>query len=502
MAPRVTIRSKLALGLFGIAIVLLVPLVLTLRSLERLHDTTTLLQKREFAASLLLNRMRSTTDELRRLDLAILFVHKTETRVAMDSQLTGLRAMADSLRHLGMERAADRIVAAVEHVASYVPDEYAAAAAGRAPVADSISSAHVLPGIAATERELTAAERELRDRSGRLVAAATGETSSARNAAAIGLAVAGTLALIIAIVLWRSISRPVSDLEHGMAAVAGGNFGYRLKIAPNRRDEFGRLAQSFQTMARQLAQLDRMKAEFVSIASHELKTPVNVILGYLQLIDEGMYGSISPKLREILRTIDAQTRSLARLVHQLLDMSRFEAGAGKLDLRAMKLGAFLSELDDTFRVLALQRGIDFRIERLGPLPDEVIWDPDRMSEVLGNLLSNAFKFTERGGTVELIAEASDSRVHLTVRDTGAGIPPQQLPLIFEKFYQADNQGAAAQEGTGLGLAIAKQIVSAHGGEITVESTLGVGTTFHLVLPVEAGTRARGRPIPPGVGVPA
>jgi two-component system, OmpR family, sensor histidine kinase BaeS len=307
--------------------------------------------------------------------------------------------------------------------------------------------------------------------------------------------------LLIAVLVWRSISRPVSDLESGMAAVASGNFGYRLSVSPARRDEFGKLAGSFRTMAEQLAQLDRLKAEFISIASHELKTPINVVLGYLQLIDEGSYGRISPRMREILRTVDAQTRSLSRLVHQLLDVSRFEAGGGKLDLRPTDLGRFLTDLEDTFRVLSMQRGIDFRLERSGPLPQEVVWDPDRMNEVLGNLLSNAFKFTDRGGTVELALEANGDVIQIMVRDTGAGIAPEQLPHIFKKFYQADNQEAAFAGGTGLGLAIAKQIVAAHGGRIQVESTVGLGTTFWLILPVRAGARITALPRPARVGEP-
>ncbi|HEU4640920.1 MAG TPA: HAMP domain-containing sensor histidine kinase [Gemmatimonadaceae bacterium] len=502
MITRVTIRSKLALGLFGIAIVLLVPLGLALQSLQRLHETTTALQRHEFAASLLLNKMRSSTDELRRLDLSILFVHNDEARAAVDSQVTALAIWSDSLRLLGMGDASTTIGAATRDLAGYVPQEFAAAIAGDTARADSISEHHYLSTITRTERALTMAEHDLRARTSERVIAANEEISAARSAAGIGLAVAATLALIIAVVLWRSISRPVRDLEQGMAAVADGNFGYRLRIAPQRRDEFGRLAQSFQSMAQQLAQLDRLKAEFISIASHELKTPINVILGYLQLIDEGVYGTISPKLRETLRTIDTQTRALSRLVHQLLDISRLEAGGGKLDLRATRLESFLTELEETFRVLSMQRDVSFRIERLGALPEEVVWDPDRMSEVLGNLLSNAFKFTERGGAVELLVESTDDHVHLAIRDTGAGIPPQQIARIFEKFYQADNQGSAAHGGTGLGLAIAKQIVVAHGGEIAVESTLGVGTTFHITLPARAGARVRGRPRTPSVGVPA
>jgi signal transduction histidine kinase len=271
-----------------------------------------------------------------------------------------------------------------------------------------------------------------------------------------------------------------------MAAVAGGNFGHRLSVAADRRDEFGRLSGSFRTMAAQLAQLDRLKAEFISVASHEIKTPLNVILGYLQLLEEGVYGPISSRQRDIIRTLDTQTRSLARLVHQLLDVSRFEAGGGKIFPRPVDLRRFLHDLEGTFRVLSMQRDIDFDVEYGDDLPGEVHWDADRMNEVLGNLLSNAFKFTERQGRITLRVESLDDEVQLSVTDTGAGIPPSQLPHIFEKFFQADNQGPASLGGTGLGLAIAKQIVVAHGGSIAADSTLAVGTTFTITLPVRAG----------------
>jgi signal transduction histidine kinase len=122
------------------------------------------------------------------------------------------------------------------------------------------------------------------------------------------------------------------------------------------------------------------------------------------------------------------------------------------------------------------------------VPDTVMWDYDRMNEVLGNLLSNAFKFTARGGRIELAIDAQGGRVLLEVKDTGAGISTEQLPRIFDKFFQGDNQSAASAKGSGLGLAIAKSIVEAHGGTIHCESTRGVGTTFSIDLPVRVQPR--------------
>ena len=189
-------------------------------------------------------------------------------------------------------------------------------------------------------------------------------------------------------------------------------------------------------------------------------------------------------------------QTLARLVRQLLDISRFEARGGKLDVRRVQLGPFLDDLERAFQVLALQRGIRFLVRRGDNLPGEVLWDADRMNEVLGNLLSNAFKFTQRGGEVELSIDSVDGTVTIDVRDSGAGIPPEQVPHIFEKFFQADNQRSASQKGSGLGLAIAKSIVEAHGGTIQCESNPGVGTTFSIVLPTRSTRRnSVPRPVP-------
>jgi signal transduction histidine kinase len=498
----VTIRTRLALGLFAIAVVLLLPLGLTLRSLDLVHDETMQLRDRDFAASLLLGRMRAATEDLRGAETSLLFVPAVSSRDAMSLQISRLSAMEDTLRSFQLREAADQIEAAINAVVRYAPVEYQSALAGNARAADTLSNRHVVPAINSVDRAIGAAQQSLRERTRERVQATAALTEEAQRVSAGALALAVGLALLIAFALWRSISRPVQDLAQGMAAVADGNFGHRLSVSPDRRDEFGRLSGSFRTMAAQLAQLDRLKAEFISVASHEIKTPLNVILGYLQLLEEGVYGPISGRQREIIKTLDTQTRSLARLVHQLLDVSRFEAGGGKIYPRPVDLRKFLHDLEGTFRVLSLQRGIHFEVQRSNDLPGEVHWDPDRMNEVLGNLLSNAFKFTEHGGRITLRAEADGHQVRLSVKDTGAGIPPSQLPHIFEKFFQADNQGPSSLGGTGLGLAIAKQIVVAHGGSIAADSTLAVGTAFTITLPARTGRPSAALPRELVVGEPA
>jgi signal transduction histidine kinase len=488
-----TLKSRLALGLLNIAVLLLIPLSIALTSLDRLHRTTQGLRSREFAASLLLGRLRGRMDDLR-ADEMIFGVTRSDTaRVQMQERLATLRATSDSLSGYFADTTTRRIREAVSQVERATALEIAAAVSAHPDRADTVSDLTLRPAIDYVQRSIVAAEQALSTRIAGRVDEATAATENAWQLAGTTLACAVVLATLIAAWLTSTVSRPIRDLETGMKKVANGEFGHQLTVAPNRRDEFGRLAASYQSMARQLAELDKLKAEFVSIASHELKTPLNVIIGYLQLLEEGLYGDVTPKQREVLETIEAQCEALTRLVKQLLDVSRFEAGGGKLEPRRVSLPLFLRELHSAFQVLALQRGISFVVSRGPGLPETVFWDEDRINEVLGNLLSNAFKFTDRGGRVELAVAVVPEGVRMEVRDSGAGIAPHQLPHVFEKFYQADNQSAASAKGTGLGLAIAKEIVEAHQGSIAVSSEVGVGTAFTITLPVEAPASWRRTP---------
>ena len=485
-----TLRARLSLGLVIIAAVLIVPLIVARSSLERLHGQVRSLREGEFQASLVLGRLRDALGDVRAREVALGVVKSDTVHAQLVDALRRAELLADSLGRFALDSAGRHIGDDIRTTSPAVAREYAAMRGGNTALADSISQNTIAPALRDADRQLSPAEQLLRARTRDRVMDAEDAVAGAQRVTLAALAIALLLATAIALWLTRSISQPVVALEAGMRAVADGELEHRLGLRTDRRDEFGRLALSFQEMSRQLAELDKLKAEFVSIASHELKTPINVILGYLTLMREGVYGPLTEKQQPITATIEAQARTLARLASQLLDVSRFEAGGGRIEPRPVDLGAMLDELERTFHVLAVQRNIDFRVLREPNLPHEVVWDAERVNEVTGNLLSNAFKFTPEGGTIELLVAPAGDHVNIEVCDTGAGIAEDQLPHVFEKFYQADNQKSASAKGTGLGLAIAKEIVEAHKGTITCRSRVGAGTTFSLSLPVSVANRRR------------
>ncbi len=485
-----TLRTRLSLSLVIIAAVLIVPLFVARGSIKRLHDDVRTLLYGEFQASLVLGRLRDKLADVRARELALGLV-KTDTVMAqLDSALTHAKALTDTLAAFKIDTTAARIRRNLDIVEPAARQEFALVTAGSVDAADSISANVIGAALRDAEHALSPAERTLRDRTQDRVRAAEEMLGEAERLSLAALAVAVLLATVIGLWLTRSISKPVFELEAGMAAVADGELDHTLKFDVDRRDEFGRLAVSFQEMSRQLAELDKLKAEFVSIASHELKTPINVILGYLQLMQEGVYGPLTEKQLPVTKTIQAQAKTLARLAGQLLDVSRFEAGGGRIEPRPIKLSAMLDDLESTFHVLAVQRDVNFIVTRREHLPSDVTWDLERINEVTGNLLSNAFKFTPAGGKIELIAGPHEKGICIEVCDSGAGIAPDQLKRVFEKFYQADNQKSASAKGTGLGLAIAKEIVEAHQGKITAKSALEHGTTFTIILPIAVVNRRR------------
>jgi HAMP domain-containing protein/signal transduction histidine kinase/CheY-like chemotaxis protein len=239
--------------------------------------------------------------------------------------------------------------------------------------------------------------------------------------------------------------------------------------------------------AAQLALSSKYKSEFLANMSHELRTPLNSLLILSRMLAENGDGNLHPQQIEFAETIHAAGNDLLALINDILDLSKVEAGKMELNLGPLALVDLCEDVERAFRPVAEQNGLEFRIERDHALPPALVTDEQRLQQVLRNLLSNAFKFTQRGTVTLHIGPDDDGTVGFSVIDTGLGIPEDKLSLIFEHFQQADGTTSRKFGGTGLGLSISREIARLLGGELRVQSTPGKGSTFTLALPLGAAT---------------
>lgn len=227
--------------------------------------------------------------------------------------------------------------------------------------------------------------------------------------------------------------------------------------------------------------LDKSRKDFIANVSHELRTPISMLQGYSEAIIDDI-ASTDEEKKEIAQVIYDESLRMGRLVNELLDLARMEAGHVQLHLESVAMVEFTERVLRKFQGLAKEKHIKLSLN--GKVEDEfeAMIDSDRMEQVLTNLIDNAIRHTDDYGEVKLHLDKSQSEIHLSVQDTGAGIPKEDLPFVFERFYKADKARTRGKSGTGLGLAIAKNIVEAHQGVIAVESELNEGTTFFIKLP--------------------
>ncbi|HUT14948.1 MAG TPA: ATP-binding protein [Anaerolineae bacterium] len=242
-----------------------------------------------------------------------------------------------------------------------------------------------------------------------------------------------------------------------------------------------RLFSRIRSAYEQLKELDRMKSEFLSTVSHELRAPLHSIGGFMQLLLDDKVEDRATQ-REALETVARQTERLTRLINNLLDVSRMESGWLKLEKGPVQIRDVVREVVAEVRPMAEGRQIALVDDTAPELPI-VFADHERLAQVIRNLMHNAIKFTPSGGRIVISAAESEGNLVISVEDDGAGISGEAMPHLFERFYQADSSDTRRAGGTGLGLYICRQIVIAHGGSIWAESEVGKGSTFHLGVPI-------------------
>jgi signal transduction histidine kinase len=297
----------------------------------------------------------------------------------------------------------------------------------------------------------------------------------ALKAMLLGILVATLMALLLSLILARTLSRPIRALIAATRAMALGAFGTQVDIRT--KDELGELGLSFNQMSTDLARSLQLRRQMTADIAHDLRTPLSVILGYTEALNDGKFVG-DPAIYAILHD---EAQHLSRLIDDLRMLSLADAGELPLQRNMTPPRELLERSAAAHRVQAEQKGVNLTVVASTDLP-RVAVDPERMQQVLGNLVSNALRYTPAGGAIALRGEVVDGQVTLYVQDSGSGIKPDDLPFIFERFYRGDRARSNTGE-SGLGLPIAKSLVEMHEGVITVASKVGQGTTFTILLPV-------------------
>ncbi|MBL1133884.1 MAG: HAMP domain-containing protein [Chloroflexi bacterium] len=299
------------------------------------------------------------------------------------------------------------------------------------------------------------------------------------------------------------IAKPVTTLTEITQRISGGAYDQRIAITS--RDEIGQLAQSFDRMATEIQRREanlieqadelkiataqaqsaaRIKSEFLANMSHELRTPLNAIIGFSDMLLMGIAGELNSQQRHQVERLRLNGNRLLALVNDILDLTRIEAKRVELILKPFSPRGLSERLGSQMEILAKENGLKFEVTVASNVPDQLIGDEKRIEQVMVNLISNAFKFTHQGTVrLEVKANLPERQWTIAVTDTGIGIPPHAINMIFEEFRQLDGTSTRAYQGSGLGLAITRNLVRIMNGEIKVQSKLGEGSTFTVILPI-------------------
>ena len=295
------------------------------------------------------------------------------------------------------------------------------------------------------------------------------------NAAGISM----LMALMLVYLFSRFMVKDLRKINTAAKSLSKGDFTTRVQLKS--KNEIGQLADAFNNMAEELQKLEGLRISFVANVSHELRTPLTSIQGFVQGI---LDGAINKEEQDTyLNTVLDETKRLNLLISDLLELSKIESGKFPLNNRIFDINELIRRCLITFEQRIENKKLDVQVV----MGDERLYanaDPDRIAQVITNLIDNAVKFSKQGGTLVLRSQAHEDKIYVSVKDTGEGIPEKDLPFIFERFYKVDKSRGRKQQGTGIGLSIVKKIIDQHGQKIWVESKTGEGSVFTFSLKLE------------------
>lgn len=484
------VRDRLGLSLAAVGVMLAVPSFFAAGRLGELRDLAVRERARHAEAALALGGIETGLSELDRYLRGYVAAPDSALRQSVFASLGNLRLNALRIGEVGFGDAAtgfesdlSGLQARVQMVDSLVLD-------GR--LAEATQAFIVLqPEIRGARAGLDEIARVIDDRAAADFNRAEEISASARFITLFTVLLGLALALLVTGWMHKAVWVPLHRLRDAFSMVAEGHYAAPRNLPYGSGDEIGDLARSFRGMSHRLEDLDRLKTEFVGVASHELKTPINVIRGYTELIEEELAGELTQHQRDILDRIAEQTRSMAKMVSRLMDISKLESGKYQMEMEVVLVKDLLLGLVRGFELMAHDRGVNLHSEILPDTPEDVEVDVDLFrGEVLGNLISNALRFAPEGGEVRVLAGRDGEGILFQVADSGPGIPRRHRPHVFKKYYQAERSRAM---GSGLGLAIAKELVEAHGGRIKVadayQTELG-GAVFHVWVPTRSSRNGK------------
>ncbi len=479
-----TVRARLLLTFAAIALLLGLPLAYGIGRLKEVRGIAVSLQTNQASALEALGVLRTGLVEYDRQVRSYVIAPDPAFRAGMHEALDQAFYGANRLARAGIGSVDTPPTVWLDSLAASTLALEALVEARRAQEATDYLRTTVQPVLAEARSTVNPIGDAINRSSTRAATDAQQISARAIRTALIAGVVALALGAMVALWTTLALTRPVRRLRTSMASVAHGVFVAPSDLPYDRDDEVGDLSRSFRSMTNQLAELERIRGEVLNVVSHDIKAPLNIINGCAELIEEAAGPKLDEQQRGHLNTIHEHVRLLTERVNRMLNLGRLEAQAYPIRTEQVPVVPTFGWVRSAFEPQARHHGIDFTVSVDPSAPAFVEVDPDALhNEIVGNLLSNAFKFTPRSGKVSLRVWGDRTRplaLHFAVIDSGVGIPDDELPFVFSKYYQSGRR--RSDGGVGLGLAIVRQLVEAHGGTVDVESRSGGGTIFHVLLP--------------------